>query len=138
MRPDSAAKKKVLVIDDNRLILKTTCALLRQMGYETLEALGGSAGMEMARAMGPDLVLLDLSMPEVDGWETFKRLKKDPGTSGIPVVIFTSREYANLEAAGLEGACGLIRKPFVPEELEEIVEKIGFASPRLPSTPRRS
>jgi CheY-like chemotaxis protein len=117
----SPAKKKVLVIDDERLIIKTTCILLRHMGYETLEALDGVSGAEMARQYRPDLVLLDLSMPQVDGWDTLSRLKSHAETSSIPVVIFTSREFARPDRVDLHGACGLIRKPFEPEDLREIV-----------------
>jgi CheY-like chemotaxis protein len=118
--------KKVLVIDDEKLIVKTTCILLRHMGYATLEAFDGAAGLAAARRERPDLILLDLVMPGEDGWLTLLRLKEDPITAGIPVLIFTAKEYANAEAVGsLRGAAGLITKPFDPEDLTEALRKVG-------------
>jgi CheY-like chemotaxis protein len=117
--------KKVLVIDDERLIVKTTCILLRHMGYGTLEAFDGASGLALAQRERPDLILLDLVMPGEDGWRILARLKEDPGTAGIPALIFTAKEYANAETLGsLRGAAGLITKPFEPEDLVEALGKL--------------
>jgi CheY-like chemotaxis protein len=107
------------------LIVKSTCMLLRHMGYRTLEAFAGAEGIEAARRERPDLILLDLVMPEMDGWQVLSRLQADPATSGIPVLIFTAKEYANAEIVGnLQGARGHIRKPFEPEDLEEAIRRL--------------
>lgn len=117
--------KRILVIDDEQLIVKSTCLLLRHMGYGTLEAFSGVEGLEAARRERPDLILLDLMMPELDGWQVLALLQKDAATSGIPVLIFTAKEYANAEVIGnLKGARGHIRKPFEPEDLEEAIHRL--------------
>lgn len=118
-------KGRVLVIDDEKLIVKTTCILLRRLGYETLEAYGGEEGLAAAREGRPTLILLDLVMPGMDGWEVLRKLREDPLLRGVPVVIFTAKEYANAEVVGtLEGAAGHIAKPFEPEDLEEVLLRI--------------
>lgn len=118
--------KRVLVIDDERLIVKTTCILLRHMGYAALEACDGGEGLALAKRERPDLILLDLVMPGEDGWRILARLKDDPATADIPVLIFTAKDYANAEAVGaLRGAAGLITKPFDPEDLIEALRKVG-------------
>lgn len=115
-------KGRVLVIDDEKLIVKTTCILLRHFGYETLEAYGGESGLAKAKEGMPTLILLDLVMPGMDGWEVLRMLKADPALKDIPVIIFTAKEYANAEMVGnLEGAKGHIGKPFEPEDLEEVL-----------------
>ena len=117
--------KKVLVIDDERLIVKTTCILLRHMGYGTLEAFDGVSGHALAKRERPDLILLDLIMPGEDGWLTLARLKEDPETQDIPALIFTAKDYANAETVGsLRGAAGLITKPFDPEDLIEALQQV--------------
>lgn len=118
-------KGRVLVIDDEKLIVKTTCILLRHLGYETREAYGGEAGIAAAKETHPTLILLDLIMPDMDGWQALRRLREDPETKPIPVIIFTAKEYANADVVeSLEGASGHIRKPFEPEELEEVLKKL--------------
>lgn len=117
-------KGRVLVIDDEKLIVKTTCILLRHLGYETLEAYGGESGLAAARQGVPTLILLDLVMPGMDGWQVLRMIKADAVLQDIPVIIFTAKEYANAEMIGnLEGAKGHIGKPFEPEDLEEVLRK---------------
>ncbi len=118
-------KGRVLVIDDEKLIVKTTCILLRHLGYETLEAYSGEAGLAAAKEGRPTLILLDLVMPGMDGWQTLRELREDPHTKSVPVIIFTAKEYANAGMVGsLEGAAGHIGKPFEPEDLEEALKKL--------------
>jgi DNA-binding response OmpR family regulator len=87
-------------------------------------ATNGEDGITQARALTPDLILLDVMMPGIDGWETLTRLKHDSGTSGVPVVIFTAREHSRGHQKSAEmGAADYFRKPFEPDELIELVEK---------------
>lgn len=117
--------RRILVIDDEPLIVKSTCILLRHMGYGTLEAYSGEAGLESARRERPDLILLDLVMPGMDGWRVLEGLRADPSTAGIPVIIFTAKEYADYETVDcIRGARGHIRKPFEPEDLEEALRRL--------------
>jgi DNA-binding response OmpR family regulator len=119
------SKGRVLVIDDEKLIVKTTCILLRHLGYETLEAYSGETGLAMAREGNPTLILLDLVMPGMEGWEVLRRLRANAELARVPVVIFTAKEYANADVVGgLEGASGHIGKPFEPEDLEDVLRKI--------------
>ena len=114
--------KCVLVVDDEKLIVKSTCILLRHRGYRTLEAYSGESGLEIAHSERPDVILLDLIMPGMDGWQVLSRLQENPAIARIPVIIFTAKEYANAEAVGnIRGARGHVRKPFEPEELERIL-----------------
>ena len=117
--------KCILVIDDEQLIVKSTCILLRHMGYRTLEAFTGAEGFETARRQRPDFILLDLVMPDQDGWKILSRLQGDAATADIPVLIFTAKEYANAEMVGsIQGARGHIRKPFEPEDLEDAIRRL--------------
>jgi DNA-binding response OmpR family regulator len=117
--------KRILVIDDEQLIVKSTCILLRHMGYRTLEAFNGKDGLRTARSEKPDLILLDLVMPDLDGWRVLSLLKGDAATADIPVIIFTAKEYANAEMVGnIQGARGHIRKPFEPEDLEDAIRRL--------------
>ena len=117
--------KRILVIDDEQLIVKSTCILLRYMGYRTLEAFSGAEGLQVARSERPDLILLDLVMPDMDGWRALSLLKGDAATADIPVIIFTAKEYANAEMVGnIQGAQGHIRKPFEPEDLEDAIRRL--------------
>lgn len=117
--------RRILVIDDEQLIVKSTCILLRHMGYRTLEAFTGMEGLDTARRERPDLILLDLVMPDLDGWRVLSLLQGDAATADIPVIIFTAKEYANAEIVGnIQGARGHIRKPFEPEDLEEAIRRV--------------
>lgn len=114
----------VLIIEDEKLIIVSTQMVLEAAGFQVQSAMNGEEGISKARQAKPDLILLDIMMPGIDGWETLTRLKRDPETSGIPVVIFTAREHARGHQKSTEmGAADYFRKPFEPDELIELVEK---------------
>jgi CheY-like chemotaxis protein len=113
-----AAQARVLVIDDEAPIRLLCRVNLRLAGMEVLEAANGAAGIELARAERPDLILLDVMMPEVDGWEVIARLAEDSATSDIPIVFLTARSERRDERRGLEaGAVGYVTKPFDPVQI---------------------
>ncbi|MBK8978682.1 MAG: response regulator [Planctomycetes bacterium] len=117
-------ERTVLIIEDEKLIIVSTQMVLEAAGFRVEAADNGEEGIEKARKLRPDLVLLDIMMPGIDGWETLTRLKRDPDTSGIPVIIFTAREHARGHQKSTEmGAADYFRKPFEPDELIELVEK---------------
>ncbi len=117
-------EKTVLIIEDEKLIIVSTQMVLESVGFQVEAATDGEEGIKKAKEIRPDLILLDIMMPGIDGWETLKRLKRDPDTQGIPVVIFTAREHARGHQKSSEmGAVGYFRKPFEPDELIELVEK---------------
>ncbi|MBM3973294.1 MAG: response regulator [Planctomycetes bacterium] len=116
--------RTVLIIEDEKLIVVSTQMVLEAGGFRVESAVNGEEGIAKARSVAPDLILLDIMMPGIDGWETLTRLKRDPATAGIPVVIFTAREHARGHQRSAEmGAVDYFRKPFEPDELIALVEK---------------
>lgn len=117
-------QRTVLIIEDEKLIIVSTQMVLEAAGFRVESATNGEDGIAKARSQTPDLVLLDIMMPGIDGWETLTRLKRDPATANIPVVIFTAREHSRGHQKSAEmGAVDYFRKPFEPDELIELVEK---------------
>jgi CheY-like chemotaxis protein len=120
--------KRILIVDDEKLILISTKIVLESVGHEVLTATNGEEGIDVTRAEHPDLVLLDIMMPGIDGWETLSRLKADPDLKAIPVIIFTAREHSRGKQLAREmGAADYFPKPFEPDELIRIVEE--YAAP---------
>lgn len=117
-------ERTVLIIEDEKLIIVSTQMVLEAAGFRVESAVNGEEGIQKAKSLRPDLVLLDIMMPGIDGWETLTRLKQDPQTADVPVVIFTAREHSRGHQRSAEmGAADYFRKPFEPEELVELVEK---------------
>ncbi|MCB9876386.1 MAG: response regulator [Planctomycetes bacterium] len=117
-------QRTVLIIEDEKLIIVSTQMVLEAAGFRVESATNGEDGINKARTDSPDLILLDIMMPGIDGWETLTRLKREQATSNIPVVIFTAREHSRGHQKSAEmGAADYFRKPFEPDELIELVEK---------------
>jgi twitching motility two-component system response regulator PilH len=118
--------EKVLIIDDEPLILKTTALLLKKSSNaEIITAQNGPDGITLARKEKPDLILLDIIMPDMDGWEVLKVLKIDEECSRIPVIVFTAMDYSISDSmAKANGATGICRKPFQLHQLMHVVEKL--------------
>jgi two-component system alkaline phosphatase synthesis response regulator PhoP len=113
----------VLVIDDEEAIRMLCRVNLAASGIEVLEAPEGSTGLELARSERPDLILLDVMMPGLDGWEVARRLAADPATREIPVVFLTARAGQDDRHLGEEaGAVGYVVKPFDPVSIATVVE----------------
>jgi CheY-like chemotaxis protein len=91
---------------------------LKSGGYEVLEATDGLSAIQVACAEQPDLVLMDVMMPALDGYEACRRLKADPETADIPVIMLTAKTQAAEQKTGMDaGASGYITKPFTPKDL---------------------
>jgi two-component system alkaline phosphatase synthesis response regulator PhoP len=117
-------ERTVLIIEDEKLIIVSTQMVLEAAGFRVESATNGEDGIAKAKSLAPDLVLLDIMMPGIDGWETLTRLKRDAATANVPVIIFTAREHARGHQKSAEmGAADYFRKPFEPDELIELVEK---------------
>ena len=111
-------KKKILVIDDTELMVKLTTDVLTEHGYEVVSANNGVDGIKMVASEKPDLVLLDVVMPGIDGFEVCKLLRKDESNNLIPIIMLTAQGNEEDKLAGLElGADDYITKPFNPREL---------------------
>lgn len=116
---------KVLVIDDEAPIRLLCRVNLEAEDMEVLEAEDGSTGLELARAERPDVILLDVMMPGLDGWEVLQRLFEDEETREIPIVFLTARAELRDRARGLElGGLDYVTKPFNPVELAPLVKDL--------------
>src|SRR3954452_393614 len=114
-----------LVIDDEGPIRLLCRVNLEAAGMEVTEAQDGVAGVEAARAQHPDVILLDVMMARVDGWEGFGELLKDPATAKIPIVFLTARAELRHQARGLElGGVDYVTKPFSPLDLAPLVNDL--------------
>jgi DNA-binding response OmpR family regulator len=100
--------------------------ILGRRGFEVKGAAGGIEGLRMMRAEIPDLVLLDLMMPDMDGWEVYQQMKADEKTKGIPVIVVTAKAQSIDKVLGLHIAKvdDYIAKPFSPQDLMNSVEKV--------------
>jgi DNA-binding response OmpR family regulator len=118
-------RKKILVVDDEDDILHFLELVLREKGYDVATASGGHEALTKAQIERPNLILLDIMMPQMDGWEVLKLLRVDDGTADIPVAMLSARTEAKDRVQGLqEGAIDYICKPFSLQELLAKIETI--------------
>ena len=116
---------RVLVIDDEAPIRLLCRVNLEAEGMQVLEAADGPAGLEKARAERPDVVLLDVMMPGLDGWRVAEELLDDPRTESIPIVFLTARAELRDRARGIDlGGIDYVTKPFNPVELAPLVREL--------------
>jgi two-component system cell cycle response regulator DivK len=112
----------ILIVEDNEKNMKLARDILRAKGYDTLEAVTGEGGVRMAIGHKPDLVLMDIQLPDINGIEAFERIRANPDTARIPVVAFTASVTANdrsrITDAGFDGFLGK------PINLKEFVETV--------------
>jgi CheY-like chemotaxis protein len=130
--------KRIVVIDDEadlRTVIQV--ALLKYAGWQVSTAATALAGLELVKTEQPDLVLLDISMPDMDGYQCFETLRAEPSTAKIPVILLTARvlprdrrQFAQM------GIAGVITKPFNPLTLWQQIEKIAWGEPK-PNSPGR-
>ncbi|OGW85140.1 MAG: hypothetical protein A3C35_03210 [Omnitrophica bacterium RIFCSPHIGHO2_02_FULL_46_11] len=111
--------KRILVVDDEPYIVKMVESRLKANGYEVLSALDGQAGLDKAKQEKPDLIILDLMLPKVDGYEVCATLKQDSRYQNIPIILFSAKAAEEDQRMGLEdcGADGYLTKPFEPQAL---------------------
>ena len=115
--------KKILFIEDESALQTTFEEILSQEGYEMIPALDGETGLKMAKTKKPDLILLDLILPKVHGFDVLRQLKEDPETKEIPVIVLTNLEGIGDvdKAIGLGATTYLVKAQYT---LEEVLEKI--------------
>ena len=125
MARKAKVKASVLVADDDPEILTLLSLRLKQRGYEVYEAIDGEKALEEARAKSPDLVILDVMMPQKNGWEVARELKHDEKTKGIGIIVLTAiGEKINEITSPLYGADEFIDKPFEFDHLEKAIERV--------------
>ncbi len=115
----------VLVIDDESITRRVVAHTLKAMDIETLQAESGTEAIEVAREQSFALALVDINLPDMDGFTLVGELKKLPHLEGVPMVLFTARNHPGDEAAAeMVGADGFFYKPFSTQELREMVTKL--------------
>lgn len=112
----------ILLVEDNELNRDMLSRRLRKRGYEIVIAIDGQQGIDMARASSPNLILLDMSLPVVDGWDAARTLKSEEGTKGIPIIALTAHAMAGDREKALEAGCDDYDTK--PVELPRLLEKI--------------
>ena len=122
---EAGGKTRVLVVDDEAPIRLLCRVNLEAENMEVLEAADGVTGVETARSERPDVILLDVMMPGMDGWQVAENLMEDESTSHIPLIFLTARAELRDRAKGLElGGIDYITKPFNPVELASDVRRL--------------
>jgi DNA-binding response OmpR family regulator len=122
----TTAKARVLIVDDDAFLAGIYATKLELEGFEVISARDGDEGLKAAAKEIPDLILLDVLMPKLDGFEVLKRLKEDPSTKEIPVIMLTNLgQKEDIEKGISEGAVDyLIKAHFVPAEAVAKIEKV--------------
>ena len=113
---------KILLVEDNEMNRDMLSRRLARKGYEVAIAIDGQQGIEMARSETPDLILMDMSLPVVDGWEATRQLKSAPETQSIPVIALTAHAMAGDREKAVEAGCN--DYDIKPIELPRLLEKI--------------
>ena len=119
-------KRRLLYIEDEQEMIELVRLILARRGFEVVGANGGREGLEAVRNLLPDLVLLDLMMPDMDGWDVYQQMKADETTQDIPVIVVTAKAQSIDKVLGLHIAKvdDYISKPFSPQELVESIERV--------------
>ena len=116
--------KRILVVEDqedNRCIIRD---LLTSVGYELIEATDGEAGVRLAEAERPDLILMDIQLPVLDGHEATRRIKQNPELRHIPIIVVTSYALSGDDVKAMEAGCdAYVAKPFSPRQLLATIRK---------------
>jgi DNA-binding response OmpR family regulator len=116
---------RVLVVDDEPDVLLLCRLNLEQRGHEVVEAPNGDAALELVRSATPDLVVLDLMLPGIDGYQVLQALRAGDETSSVPVLVLTAKSLqADRERSRQLGAAAFLTKPFLPDELCDMVDAV--------------
>ena len=119
------AKKRILVVDDEKHIVRLVQLNLERAGYEVITAYDGLEALEKVQSEHPDMIVLDVMMPRLDGFETLRRLRANPETAEIPVIMLTAKSQEQDIFTGWQsGADCYLTKPFNPMELLTFVKRI--------------
>lgn len=124
--------KKIVYVEDEMEMIDLVKLILNRKGYEVIGAAGGREGLDIIRDVVPDLVLLDLMMPDIEGWDVYQQMRADDATKHIPVIVVTAKAQNIDKVLGLHIAKvnDYISKPFSPQDLVTSVEKVLEAVPQ--------
>ncbi|MFA5276335.1 MAG: response regulator, partial [Candidatus Omnitrophota bacterium] len=119
------AKRKILVVDDEKELVKLVTFNLSIAGYNVLSAKNGIEALEISEQENPDLIILDIMLPRIDGWEVCRRLRQNPHTTHIPIIILSALSEVNDKLKGFDlGIDDYVTKPFSPRELVVRVKRV--------------
>ena len=118
--------RKILCIEDSSEMIDLVKLIFTRKGFTVVGALGGRAGLDLVRQEAPDVILLDLMMPDMDGWQVFRQLKCDDELKEIPVIVVTAKAQSIDKVLGLHIARvdDYVTKPFGPQELLESINRV--------------
>ena len=126
---------RILIVDDSPSQLLGIQRIVEKLGHETFTATDGAEGVEVAKSVLPDLVLMDVVMPNLNGFQATRTLSREATTKHIPVILVTTKDQDTDRMWGLrQGAKAYLTKPFSEDELAEVIERI-FNARELPSPP---
>ena len=126
---------RILIVDDSPSQLMGIRRIVEKLGHEALTAEDGAAGVEAAKRDLPDLILMDVVMPNLNGFQATRSITREPTTKHIPVILVTTKDQDTDRMWGLrQGAKAYLTKPFSEDELAEVIERI-FNARELPSPP---
>lgn len=114
--------KTILIVDDSAMIRRIVSQLIQQIGHQTITAENGLQGYELASEIRPDMIIMDIEMPVMNGFEATWKIKADPRTAHIPLVFFTTLgSEENIKQAKEAGCVGFLNKPICKEELNQAI-----------------
>lgn len=131
-------KKKILIVDDEKDLVSLVSLHMKMAGYDVLSAANGEKALEIAEEEKPDLIILDLMLPKVDGWEVCRRLREESNIEKVPVIMLTARAETDDKLKGFEvGADDYVTKPFSPRELVARVKRVLARAEAKATMPKR-
>lgn len=117
--------RKVLIVEDDRDCREILALQLRRMGYEVAEASDAELGLRKALGEGPDLIIMDLALPGMNGIDAMAKLKQDPKVAGIPVIAYTVWDEPSIRQRAMDaGIAVCLSKPTLPEVFKEVIERL--------------
>ena len=124
-REEASVRRKILVIEDDKFLLKFICTLLESYGFEVATASNGEEALGILEQLKPELIILDIMMPVMDGWELVEKIKLNQSITTIPIIVVSAKsEEKNIQRAQKLGVAGYFPKPFDPKELIKTIEDI--------------
>jgi len=118
-------RKKILIVEDNPMVIDLVQTILEHLGYVPIVAMTGKQGVNMAASQLPDLILLDISLPDMDGFAVVRQIRQNPKTRSIPILATTGRvSFEDKEKCLQSGCDDYISKPYTPKQLASRIERL--------------
>jgi two-component system, cell cycle response regulator DivK len=130
---------KILLVEDNEMNRDMLSRRLQRRGYHVVVALGGQSGLEMTQTEAPDLILMDMGLPVLDGWDATRRLKADAATQHVPIIALTAHAMSSDREKALQAGCDdyaskPVELPLLLAKIEALLSAVEVASTKEPTT----